>query len=176
MVIEIGLLPGTVEASINTQYAPLALLAAQYQQNQRLKPLEMVDVAMKTVRYSATSKLEQVFWSILAGCEYLSEINCRLKAERALAQVWQLGGFADQSMLSRTLDRLTQMNIDQLRSAGTSIWQQHSQIKQHDWRGYLLLDYDLSGLPSGKQADGSVKGYFSGQKTSPGGNWRGSAA
>lgn len=165
MVIEIGLLPGTVEASVNTHYAPLALLSAHYQHNQTLKALGMVDVAMKTVRYSATSKLEQVFLSILAGCEYLSEINCRLQAERALAQVWQLGGFADQSMLSRTLDRLTQMNIDQLRSAATAIWQQHSQTRHHDWRGYLLLDYDLSGLPSGEQAEGSTKGYFSGKKT-----------
>jgi hypothetical protein len=173
MVIEIGLIPGTVEANINTHYAPLALLSAHYQQNQTLKPLEMVDVAMKTVRYSPTSKLEQVFLSILAGCEYLSEINCRLKSEQALAQVWQLEHFADQSMLSRTLDELTQMNIEQLRTAETTIWQQNSQTKQHDWRGYLLLDYDLSGLPSGKGAEGSTKGYFSGKKTQPGDNWHG---
>ena len=98
MVIEIGLLPGTVEANINTRYAPLALLSAHYQQNQTLKPLEMVDVAMKTVRYSPTSKLEQVFLSILTGCEYLSEVNCQLKSEHALAQVWKLKRFADQSM------------------------------------------------------------------------------
>ncbi len=165
MVIEIGLITGTVETTINTASALLALLSADYQQNQTLKPLEMVDVAMKTVRYSPTSKLEQVFLSILAGCEYLSEVNCRLKSEHALAQVWQLERFADQSMLSRTLDRLTQMNIDQLRAAETAIWKRHSQAMRHDWRGYLMLDYDLSGLPSGKQAEGSTKGYFSGKKT-----------
>lgn len=173
MVIEIGLMSGTVEANINTHYAPLALLSAHYQQQQTLKPLEMVDVAMKTVRYSPTSKLEQVFLSILAGCEYLSEVNCRLQSERALAQVWQLERFADQSLLSRTLDELTQMNIEQLRNAETIIWQQHSQTKRHDWRGYLRLDYDLSGLPSGQRAEGSTKGYFSGKKTGLGGNWHG---
>ena len=173
MVIEIGLIPETVEANINTHYAPLALLSAHYQQNQTLKQLEIVDVAMKTVRYSPTSKLEQVFLSILAGCEYLSEVNCRLRSEQALAQIWQLKHFADQSMLSRTLDGLTQMNIDQLRTAETTIWQQHSQAMRHDWRGYLLLDYDLSGLPSGQSAEGSTKGYFSGKKTSREGNWRG---
>lgn len=165
MVIEIGLIPGTIEATTNTRYAPLALLSAHYQSNQTLKPLEMVDVAMKTVRYSPTSKLQQVFLSILAGCEYLSEVNCRLKSEHALAQVWELERFADQSVLSRTLDGLTQMNIDQLRAAEIAIWQQHGQTMEHDWRGYLLLDYDLSGLPSGKQAEGSTKGYFSGKKT-----------
>ena len=102
MAIEIGLIPGTIEANINTHYAPLALLSSHYQQKQILKPLEMVDVAMKTVRYSPTSKLEQVFLSILAGCEYLSEVNCRLKSEQALAQVWQLERFADQRMIMTT--------------------------------------------------------------------------
>ncbi len=165
MVIEIGLLPGTIEANINTHYAPLALLSAHYQENQTLKALEIVDVAMKTVRYSPTSKLKQVFLSILAGCEYLSEVNCRLNSEHALAQIWQLERFTDQSMLSRTLDGLSQMNIEQLRAAETAIWQESGQAMRHDWRGYLLLDYDLSGLPSGKRGEGSSKGYFSGKKT-----------
>ncbi|MCP4567988.1 MAG: hypothetical protein GY841_10450 [FCB group bacterium] len=132
MVIEIGLLPGTIKATINTHYAPLALLSAHYQSKQVLKPLEMVDVAMKTVRYSPTSKLQQIFLSILAGCEYISEVNCRLKSEHALARVWQLERFTDQSMLSRTLDGLTQMNIEQLRAAETVIWQQHGQTMEHD--------------------------------------------
>jgi len=35
---------------------------------------------------------------------------------------------------------------------------------------FLELDFDLSGLPCGKQAEKSVKGYFSGKKTSPDGN------
>ncbi len=165
MVIEMGLLPGTIEANINTHYAPLALLSAHYQENQTLKALEIVDVAMKTVRYSPTSKLKQVFLSILAGCEYLSEVNCRLNSEHALAQIWQLERFTDQSMLSRTLDGLSQMNIEQLRAAETAIWQESGQAMRHDWRGYLLLDYDLSGLPSGKRGEGSSKGYFSGKKT-----------
>jgi hypothetical protein len=166
MMVEIGLLPGGIETGTNTRYAPLAALSAHYQQNQTLQPLEMLDIAMKTVRYSPICKLQQVFLSILAGCEYLAEVNCYLKPEHGLAQVWQLERFADQSILSRTLDRLTLMNIDQLRAAETAIWQQSSQAMRHDWRGFLWLDYDLSGLPSGKQAEGSVKGYFSGKKTS----------
>lgn len=166
MTIEIGLLPGGIETSTNTHYAPLAALSAHYQQNQTLQPLEMLDIAMKTVRYSPICKLQQVLLSILAGCEYLSEFNCTLKPEHALAQIWQLEHFADQSILSRMLDGLTRMNIDQLRAAATVIWQQNNQTLRHDWRGFLWLDYDLSGLPGGKQAEGSVKGYFSGKKTS----------
>jgi hypothetical protein len=164
MTIEIDLLR---DGLVNTQYAPLAALSAHYQQNQTLKPLEMVDVRMKTVDYSPTTKLQQVLLSILSGCEYLSEANVRLKPDRVLAQVWQLESFAEQSTLSRTLDALTRMNIDQLRVAGTHIWHQHSRTMAHDWRGFLWLDFDLSGLPCGKQGEASTKGYFSDKKTSP---------
>jgi hypothetical protein len=159
MSIEIGLLSDGIEIGTNTRYAPLAALSAQYQYQDCLKPLEKVDIGMKTVRYSPRSKLQQVLLSILSGCEYLAEVNSYLKPECALAQVWQLDRFADQSMLSRTLDKLTLMNIEQLRAAETAIWRQTSRVRCHDWRGYLWLDYDLSGLPS-------TKGYFSGKKTS----------
>jgi len=125
---------------------------------------------MKTVRYSPVSKLEQIVVSILANCKYLSEVNCRLRPEQGLAQIWDIETFTEQSVLWRTLDQLTQMNIEQLRIAETEIWRAASQAMHHDWRGFLWLDYDLSGLPSGKGAEGSVKGYFSGKKTSRGGN------
>lgn len=168
MAIEIGLLSEGIGVGANTGHAPLAALSAHYQQHETLKPLERVTIGMKTIRYSPICKLQQVLLSILAGCEYLVEVNCHIKPERALAQVWGLEHFADQSMLSRTLDELTLMNIEQLRAAETAIWQASSRAMRHDWRGYLLLDYDLSGLPSGKQAEGSTKGYFSGKKTSLG--------
>lgn len=173
MSIELGLLAGGIETETNTRYAPLAALAACYQRENRLSPLKILDIGMKTVHYSAVEKLQQIVMSVLANCVYLSEINCRLKPEAGLAQICGLRGFADQSTLSRSLDRLTLMNIDQLRQAGTRIWRDHSQAIRHDWRGFLWLDYDLSGLPSGKGAEGSVKGYFSGKKTSPDGSWRG---
>lgn len=170
MSIELGLLKGGIETETNTRYAPLAALLDNYQRQKRFFPLETLDMGMKTVRYSPVSKLHQIVVSILANCEYLSEVNCRLKTEPGLAQICGLEAFADQSTLSRSLDRLTLMNIAQLRQAGTKLWQAHSQAMTHDWRGFLWLDYDLSGLPSGKGAEGSVKGYFSGKKTSPDGN------
>jgi len=173
MSIELGLLKAGIETETNTRYAPLAALLAGYQREKRFSPLEMLDMGMKTVRYSPVNKLYQVVISILANCAYLSEVNCRLRPEAGLAQVCGLEAFAEQSTLSRSLDGLTLMNIEQLRQAGTQMWQRHSQAMRHDWRGFLWLDYDLSGLPSGKKAQGSVKGYFSGKKTSRDGNWRG---
>jgi hypothetical protein len=103
--------------------------------------------------------------SILAGCETLSEVNLRLKSEPGLSAVWGWERFADQSSLSRTLDALTLMNIEQLRRSTTAIWWTHSQIRTHDWRGFLWLDFDLSGLPCSPRAEESQKGYFSGKKT-----------
>jgi hypothetical protein len=171
MSIEFGL---TNEAT-NTTYAPLAALWVHYQQNQTLKALERVTIPIKTKDFSPATKLQQILLSILAGCEYLSEVNIKLKPEQALARACHWERFTDQSNLSRSLDALTLMNIKQLRGAVTTIWHPHSQAIGHDWRGFLWLDFDLSGLPCGKEAQESQKGFFSGKKTRRVANWRGLA-
>lgn len=165
---------GFTEEQINTQYAPLAALSALYQANHTLEPLAQVEIPMKTRDFSPADKLMQVLLSILAGCETLSEVNPRLKPEVSLAAIWGWPRVADQSNLSRTLDTLTLKQIEQLRQSTTAIWLTHSQVKAHDWRGYLWLDFDLSGLPCSPQAEESQKGYFSGKKTPPDANWHGS--
>ena len=167
MHIEFGL----TDEVVNTNYAPLAALSVYYRRNRMLKPLQSVHIPMKTRDFTPYDKLVQTLLAILAGCETLSEVNVKLRPEARLARVWDWDRFADQSMLSRTLDALTLMNIEQLRTAVTTIWRDHSQTRQHDWRGYLWLDFDLSGLPCGKGAEAGHKGYFSGKKTSPAGNW-----
>ena len=162
MGIEIGI----TKKHINTQYAPLAALLAYYQTNRTLEPLEKVSFAMKKRDFSPKDKLEQILVSILAGCETISEVNTRLDAEIHLAAVSEWPHFTDQSNLSRMLDGLTLKQIDQIRHATTSIWRINSRACQHDWRGHLWLDFDLSGLPCSSRAEESQKGYFSGKKTS----------
>lgn len=162
MMVEFGF----TTKSFNTQYAPLGALLALYQQKQVLEPLNMVLSGSKKVEFSTTDKLEQVLVSILAGCKTLSEVNTKLKGDQPLAQAGGWTRFADQSSLSLALDGLTLMNIEQLRGATQEIWQRMSQTRRHDWRGFLWLDFDLSGLPCGKQAEASQKGYFGGKKTS----------
>ena len=157
----------------NTQYAPLAALCAHYQQNHVLEPLERVAISMKVRDFSPANKLIQVMLSMLAGCGPLYEVNTRLKSERGLAKIWGWDRFADQSSLSRTMDALTLKQIDQLRQSAVQVWHECSQVKAHDWRGYLWLDFDLSGLPCSPRAQASQKGYFSGKKTSPDANWHG---
>jgi hypothetical protein len=158
---------GLTDDFCNTQYAPLAALSAHYQHNPMLATLEKVDLGMKTRDFSPVCKLKQVLVSILAGCETLTAFNNQLDGEVGLAALWGWQKFADQSTLSRTLDALTLMNVAQLRTATMSIWRSISHTRQHDWRGFLLLDSDLSGLPCSPRAEASQKGYFSGKKTSP---------
>jgi hypothetical protein len=166
---------GFTDELTNTRYAPLAALSVRYQQQQLLGPLAQLQIPMKIREFSPADKLIQVLLSILAGCETLSEVNTTLKTEPGLAALWGWGRFADQASLSRQLDALTLAQIGQLRHATTAIWTAHSQAQRHDWRGFLWLDFDLSGLPCSPRAEASQKGYFSDKKTSAGGNWHGSA-
>ena len=166
---------GFTEELTNTQFAPLAVIFALYQQNNRLEPLKNVLLEMRTRDFTPTDKLMQVLVSILAGCETLSETNSRLKSEGQLARALGWERFADQSNLSRTLDELSQKQIasyelsqkqiDRLRESTTQIWRAHSQVLQRDWRSYLWLDFDLTGLPCGPLAQASQKGYFGDKKT-----------
>lgn len=167
MTIEFGF----TDEQINTQYAPLAVLLAHYREHQVLNALDQVQIPMKKRDFTPTDKLKQVLVSILASCATLSEVNSRLKAERQLARVWDWTRFVDQSNLSRTLDVLTLKQIDQLRRGTTDIWRSRSRTKAHDWRGYLWLDFDLSGLPCSLRAEESQKGYFSDKKTPVGVSW-----
>lgn len=156
---------GYTEELVNTQYAPLAVLLAHYQQNQVWQPLTQVTIPLKTYDFTPEIKLMQIWCSILAGCQTMTEVNSKLKQERFLAQAGGWSRFADQSTLSRTLNGLTLMNMDQLREALTQITKPISQTRQHDWRGFLWLDFDLSALTCGPQAEGAQKGYMGGKKT-----------
>lgn len=164
---------GYTDELTNTQYAPLAVLLFLYQQQGVFAPMEEVQLPIRAREFCTQEKLVQVLVSIMSGCVTLSEVNVRLKAEHGLAQVFGWKRFADQSNLSRTLDELDGQSIGQLRQATAAIWQRFSRVEGHCYHGKLWLDYDLSGLPCGPQAQASQKGYFSGKKTVPDGSWRG---
>lgn len=156
---------GLTHEVVNTQVAPVAALSVYYQGYNLFEPLETVQIEMKMLDFSPSNKLIQVFLSIVIGCEYLSLVNTRLRPERQLAQLWGNDRFADQSTLAETLEALTLANLRQLEAATAHICRPCSRTHQHDWRGFLWLDFDLSGLPCGQQAEGGQKGFFSGKKT-----------
>jgi len=157
----------TTDELTNTQFAPVAALMAYYEAQKVLEPLQSVTSAAPKGDFTLAEKLEQVVWSMLTGCQYISVVNTKLRPERMLAQVKRTDHFAEQSTLAIALNELTQMNLAQLEASVRQISHRCSRTRQHDWRGFLMLDFDLSGLPCGKQAEGSKKGYFSGKKTSP---------
>jgi hypothetical protein len=141
---------GLTSELTNTRYAPLAALCALYQSDKWLEPLRQVQIPMRQRDFTHFDKLFQVLLTILAGCQTLAEANPRLKQERLLAAVCSWSHFADQ--------------LEQLRTSIQQIWRARSQIWQRDWRGFLWLDFDLTGLPCGPQAELSQKGYFSDKK------------
>jgi hypothetical protein len=156
---------GLTQELTNTQFAPLAALMAYYEAEKVLEPLQSVTTAGKTGDFTLFEKLLQVILSIMADCEYISLVNTKLRPERKLAQVNRIGSFADQSTLSRGLNELTQMNLGQLEAAVEQISARCSRTRQHDWRKFLELDFDLSALPCGKQAQEATKGFASDKKT-----------
>lgn len=161
---------GFTDELTNTSYAPLAVLFALYQQNFLFQPLETVQIAMQTRAFEPYEKLMQILLSIMAGCETLSEFNSKLKHEQVFAKLLNKLRLSDQSSLSRTLDALTLKQIDELRASIGQIWHPFSRVVSRDWRKYLWLDFDLSGLPCGVQAEASQKGYFADKKTCVAGN------
>ena len=104
--------------------------------------------------------------SIMSGCQAISHIDTRIRPDRALAQAWGLECFAHQSIVADTLNQLTRCHVAQLRQAVNTIYLREGRAVQHDYntQGLLILDVDLTGLPASKHAEGSRKGYFSGQK------------
>ena len=166
---------GKTEEQMNTQFAPLAALVAYFDEQNVFEPLRSMASAAEKGDNGLGNKLYQVLISIMCGCTYISEVNTKLRPERIFAQVNRIDAFAEQSTLALALNGLSQMNIAQLRPAVRQISNRCSHTKQHDWRGLLMFDFDLSGLPCRKGAEGAQKGYFAGKKTASGDNWLGLA-
>jgi hypothetical protein len=74
--------------------------------------------------------------------------------------------FADQSTISRTLDAFTPATVAQLRTAVERSDVREGRALHHPFdQALLFLDIDLTGLPAGRHAEASTKGYFSGKNT-----------
>jgi hypothetical protein len=148
-----------------TCFAPLAVVGYCFTQSGLLKPVwSELDIQMKKYDHSPQDKLQDVLVAIMAGCRSLAQVNTCLRPELALAQAWQRPRFAEQSNLSRMLDRLNADQIDQLRAGNLKLLQQHSQLRHHDWEQWLVLDIDPTSLITSKRAEGSRKGWVSGQR------------
>lgn len=157
----------------NTSFAPLCVLGHVLWERGELDRLRQFDaIAMKTCDHSPGEKLVDAFLVILAGYPSLCLLNTKLRPDPILAQAWHRRAFADQSIVSRTLDAMTCEGLASLRSTAGSYWLAHSQLAGHDWRRQLVLDLDLTPLRASRRAEDSTKGYL-GKKTSLAASWLG---
>ena len=115
-----------------------------------------VHLAQKTVKDSPQDKVQDILLALLAGAQSLVQLNTLLRQDAALQRA------AEQSVAQQTLDAATTENVAELRQVLTRLLHRHSQVAQHAFRSpWLILDADLTGLPTGKRAEESKKGYFS---------------
>ena len=76
---------GLTKEWVNTQFGPVAAVAAYYERQKVLEPLQIIMPAVEKSEFSLANQLTQVMLSILTGCQYLSMVNTRLRPERKLA-------------------------------------------------------------------------------------------
>src|SRR5215211_3245209 len=158
-----------VSSKTQTAFGPLCLLGHFLTKEGVLEPLSGVRIDQKTVEHSPTEKLTDALVGILSGCQALYQINCRLRPDLPLRRAFGRERCAEQSTIQRTLNAFTEENVHQLREAVEAIQRQYSPIFSHPFeKEMLLLEVDLTGLRASKRAEGSTKGYFSGERNATG--------
>ena len=154
-------------------YSPRASLAIVGMNIQQMGIWDMigkhVKIQQKTVTHTPLQKLQDAFISIMAGGQGIVEVNQRVKPDASLSAAFGRQGCADQSVISTTLNACCAENVAQMRQAMAAIYQRYGAGYHHDYgRSWQLLDIDMSGMPAGRQSDGSEKGYFAKQKNQRG--------
>jgi hypothetical protein len=152
-----------------TNFAPLGVLGYCLTRTEFLTPAwSQLALSLKTVDHAPPDKLLDIVVSVLAGCRAIVQVNTRLRPDVALARAWGRDRFAEQSVLSRTLEAFGDTEVHQLRHGIDALFRRESQVLHHDFaRDWLWLDLDLTPLPISKHAEGSTKGKFA-QKNSYG--------
>jgi len=153
-----------VSSKRQTAFGPLCLLGYYLIEEGVLEPLCGVRIDQKTVEHSPTQKLIDALVGILSGCKALYETNARVRPDLPLGRAFGRERVADQSTIQRTLNAFTEQNVRQLRQAVEMIYRRNSPIFSHPFEEeMLILEVDLTGLRASKRAQGSTKGYFSGE-------------
>ena len=154
-------------------YSPRASLAIVGMNMQQMGIWEMigqhVKIQQKTVTHTPLQKLQDAFINIMAGGHGTVEVNQRVKPDASLSAAFGRQSCADQSVISTTLNTCQPQNVEQMRQALQAIYQRYGAGYRHDY-GYSwqMLDIDMSGMPAGRQGDGSETGYFAKQKNKRG--------
>jgi Transposase DDE domain group 1 len=146
-------------------FSPHASLCALGPKIRSLKLFDTISqhvfIKQKTIKHKPVDKLFDAFIAILAGAHGLCEINTRLRSDTALQRAFGRQACAEQSVVQETLNACNETNVSQMRQAFNDIFRLHSRASRHNYRrNWQLLDVDTTGLPCGKKAELSHKGYF----------------
>jgi hypothetical protein len=146
-----------------SSHASLAALAAQFNTRGIFNMIrQYVHIQQKTVKDSPQDKLIDILLTLLCGAQSLVQINTLLRSDPALQRSVGRQRCCEQSVAQQTLDAATSQNVEQMQEVLSILFQQYSQAASHPYRSeWLILDVDLTGMPCGKKAENSVKGYFS---------------
>src|SRR5947209_10394843 len=153
----------TSPTSLFSPHASLAALAAHLNARGIFEHIRQgVQVSQKTVKDRPQDTLIDSLLTLLCGAGSLVQINTLLRSDPALQRSVGRERCCEQSVAQQTLDAATSENVEEMQQVLTTLFRQHSQAAAHTSRdGWLILDVDLTGMPCGKKAQNSVKGYFS---------------
>lgn len=149
-----------------TQFAPLVALGFYVRANDLLSPIySRMQFPEGMHTEEPVEAIIDLWISMLAGCRSVNQINTKIRPDRPLAAAWGRSQFKEQSTVARVLDGCNWEQVEQLRAAVNTLYQWIGQSPQHEWgHAPLMVDIDLTGLPAGRQAEGSVPGYYSGKR------------
>ncbi len=151
------------ETTLFSSHASLAALAAHLAGRGVFDLIRRsVHIQQKTVKDSPEDKVIDIVLTRLSGAHSLVQINTLLRSDPALQRSIGRERCCEQSVAKPPLDAATAEHVAQMQQVLTTLFRQHSQAAAHTSRdGWLILDVDLTGMPCGKQAEKSTKGYFS---------------
>lgn len=128
-----------------------------------------IHIRQKAIKHSPDEKLRDLLINMWAGGERVVDVNNRLRTDEGLQRLFGRLCCAEQSTVSETINAVSAENIREMQSFLQSVYRAHSLCYRHDYgKGKLVLDIDLTGMLAGKTAEGSEKGYFSGERNGRG--------
>jgi len=150
--------------------ASLAMLGQWTQDKGIWKKLKSgLHIHQKVIQHTPHEKLQDLMINIWAGGTGIADVNHRVRTDEAVQKLFGRQTCAEQSTISETVNAATPENIRELESVLKQILREQGRCYRHAYKKkWLLLDVDLTGLMAGKQAEGSEKGYFSGQRNGRG--------
>ena len=152
---------GLTDQYFNTCYAPLCVVGYALREQGTLGSLLNLDVISQKKRdHTPGEKLMDAFLLIMAGYPSLYLLNQHLRPDLVLAQAWGRDKLAEQSNISRVLDRFDETALVALQAIAWNFWSSHSRLPNHDWRQKLVVDLDLTPLLASPRAEASTKGYL----------------